>query len=260
MRIGVGQIHRAPSPSMYAMVRRPGMGQAAIGPFTPLDQYLANWFAELSGEPQGDAAVGCGTGGGLPCTSAEDAAGMVYTIAANQCQLETNDATMAGYQPDPQCADGGQATASALYPQVLSFFQAFPQSVWDTAAANLAANTPYGPEPTNPCGTGTASYVNGVMTCRGSNAAVDVGQAANPPVTATPISQTPASVVTPVAAPVSTTGTAIVPVAVTGATTSTTDDFAFLTQSVFGGIPNWALLAGGLALVLILPSLLGGRR
>jgi hypothetical protein len=47
--------------------------------------------------------------------------------------------------------------------------------------------------------------------------------------------------------------------AATSGTTSS-DPFAFLTESAIGGIPNWALIAGGIALVMVLPSLMGGRK
>lgn len=39
-------------------------------------------------------------------------------------------------------------------------------------------------------------------------------------------------------------------------TAATANSFSFLTDSAFGGIPNWALLAGGLGAVILLPSLL----
>jgi hypothetical protein len=162
---GLGAV-AIPVPAM-----RRGMGQASIGPFQPLDQFLQDWLVSLSGEPPGDAAVGCGSSGGAPCTSPEDAASMVYAIAAGQCQLETNDATMSGYVPDPLCADGGKATAAALYPQVLNFFQGFAPTVWQEEQANAASGNYYGPPPPSPCGPGeSVSIVNGVVSCYGGGA------------------------------------------------------------------------------------------
>jgi hypothetical protein len=198
---------------------------------------------------------------------------MIYLIAANQCQLESNDSAMAGYVPDPACADGGYAAAEALYPALLSFFQGFPASVWATEAENAASGNYYGVQTPGYCPPGSVfNMTNGVITCTPNAAAtrsaagtsVPINILTGAPITTPPVStpvSTPAPAPSPApspsqpSAPSQTTGTSS-----TSAAAATSDPFAFLTQDSISGIPNWMLLAGGLALVMILPSLLGGRR
>ena len=267
MRIGLAHIHRQPSPAMVAMVRQRGMN--GLG---DVNAKLQDWLSSLSAEPATDAAVGCGPGGGQPCASPQDAANAVYGVASGFCQLEADQSTFAGYVPDPGCSDGGQAAAAAVYPAVLALFNSFPASVWTTEAANAASGMYYGQIPAGPCPPGQFVQV-------GPNGTTCYGSTANQDITNTPINITtgqplpsPAPVTSPVitaaapvivSAPVPITSSSVAP---SGSGSSTTisavapDPFAFLTQSLFDGIPNWALLAGGLAVVMLLPSLIGGRR
>lgn len=274
MRIGIGQIHQRPSAPMVAMIRRNGgMGD--------VNALLANWFQSLSAQPPSDAATGCGSGGGYPCGSPVQAAQQVYTQAAAFCAEETDGSFVAGYVADPACSDNGKAAADAIYAQVLSFYEGLPASVWQDEAANAASGNYYGTAPAGPCPAGMFVQVgpNG-LTCYG-NTAQDAGSvgppiniqtetpiAATTPVVSTPVQQAPPTqVATPTtalpliapAASSSSTTAAGAPASSSSSSTSGTDDFAFLTQSLIAGIPNWALIAGGLAAVLLLPSLLGRR-
>lgn len=267
MRVGMGQIHRQPQPPMAAIMRRGvrGIGQTA----TPINLQLAlnNWFQQLSAQPQSDAAVGCGPGGGTPCASPQDAANMVYTYAQSICQEATAAQVLAG-SLDPNCADGGQAVAAALYPQVLALFNSFPASVWATEAANAASGSYYGPVP-NSCPNGGFLTVgpNG-PSCAGSTANQDIQNAPVSIVASAPaaavVSPVPASA--PASVPASSISTTAPSPAAAGAasssssTSSTSDTWGFLTETSIDGIPNWMLIAAGVGLVFLLPSLMGGRR
>ena len=274
MRIGLSQIHRAPGPELAMMMRKRGMGQVVpIAPFPPLAEYLTRWFTQENVMSGVDAAVGCGPGGNLPCASPEDAAQMVYLIASQQCAMEQADTSFAGYVDDPACNDQGVAAASAIYPQVLAYFQSLPASVWSAEVADAASGNYGGPIPAGPCPSGTVwNMTNGVISCNPINP-VNVIQGAPVNITAgaplaTPVSSTPVSIpasapsqapsASQPSAPSQTTGTNSSTSSASAAATS--DPFAFLTQDAIAGIPNWMLLAGGLAVVMILPSLLGGRR
>jgi hypothetical protein len=285
MRIGLAQIHRAPQPMMAAMMtRRRGVGQVVpIAPFPPLAQYLQEWFGETQSMSPTSSVIGCGPGQDQPCANPADAANMIYGIAAGQCNLEESDKTFAGYIDDPACNDQGVAAAAAIYPQILAYFNTFPASVWATEAANAASGLYSGPSSFGggPCGAGMVfNEVNGVITCSPASTAVgfnsDQGPSINiltgAPITpAAPASSTPVLSTTPALAPspAPSGSSASAPSQTTGTSSSsstsstaaaTSDPFAFLTQDTISGIPNWMLLAGGLALVMILPSLLGGRR
>jgi hypothetical protein len=135
----------------------------------------------------------------------------------------------------------GQAEQPSYAPAVTSSgapLQGSPQGPSLTIIpGNAASTTPAGATSVAPTPIPSAASI-------AANNALTVGTTAGTPGATAPITAT------------------VAPATAAAATSSTTssDPFAFLTESAIGGIPNWALIAGGLAVVLILPSLMGGRR
>jgi hypothetical protein len=246
MRVGIGQIHR-------------GVGQ--IGP------ELQAWLTSMGDAPQltslslagqESAAFGCGDGT-QPCTSPEEAANMVYAQAASICATEGFESTLEGIPADPGCADNGQAAAAAIYPTVLAWFQGFNPSAWSTDAANpgpaIGAPQPVISAPTTPVV--AAPIIAPALVAQPAYSLIDPSYPAPTPVLAA---------APPSAAPVALIATSPVTAALPGSsststtTATTASPFAFLTETSIDGIPNWAWIVGGLAVVFILPSLLGGRK
>jgi hypothetical protein len=273
MRIALGQIHRAPAPAFRARVRGMGQDGCFAGGFA---QNMQEWIQGISDpgiNSQTDAAVGCGTGGNTPCASPQDAANQALAIAASWCQ-EANNQSWMGCPTDPNCGDGGVAAAAPYVAQALAIFSGFPASVWTAEAANAASGNYYGPQPAGPCPAGTFTTVaNGVVTCSAPSTAPSQYTGDSGPKVNILTGQPIASTITPASAPVNPTPASTAPAAGTStpaagssnsstssSTSATTDPFAWLTQTSIGTLPNWMLLAGGLAALMVLPSLLKGGR
>jgi hypothetical protein len=111
---------------------------------------MQQWMASLSAEPQTDAAVGCGPGGGAPCGSPSEAAQQqAMAIAQQYCAVVNQDVGLIGCPPDAACNNLPAALAPYIS-QLQSFFGGFPASVWATEAANAASGDYYGPIVVNP--------------------------------------------------------------------------------------------------------------
>lgn len=247
-------IHRGPSPGMAALV---GLGDANAGGSASVALYLANTLATYPPPAQmaelgSEALIAVGINPGI--TTPDQAAQQVFSLAATFCQLASFNVQFGSTMPYDCGTDGGQAAAQAAYPQWLAYFQSLPANVWQLA--NQATNNPSYicppgtyqttpgncvPSPGAPAGTPTAPTIVPPTPSPWS---------ATPPIQTAP-PQTPASV-TPNSAPAA-------PLNTTN-TTSTSDPLAFLTNSAIAGIPNWALIGGGILAIMILPGLLGGRR
>lgn len=235
-----------------------GFGQTTQGcPELQFDGYMQSWLSSLQAEPPSDAAVGCGANGGEPCTSPDEASSMAMLIAENYCSVVADGAAF-GCPSDPACNN----LSSAVGPytdKALAFFRTFDPSVWATEAANLKSGMIYGSSHSS-CPAGTfPSIANGVLSCSGPS-----GQGPTP---------TASQGSSPYIAPVDTSVSRITSSGDGGPTTNqpmgspvvqtTTpaplvvaapDPFAFLTQSVIGGIPNWGLIVAGVAALFLLGS------
>ncbi len=257
-----------------------GMGQITQGcPEVQFDGQMQNWLGSLQAQPQSDAAVGCGPSGGAPCGSAEEAAQMAVLIAEQYCSV-VSDGQAFGCPADPKCSDPA-ASAAPYVAQALKFFQSFPPSVWSAEAANAASGNYYGTQPAGPCPPGQFVQVGpGGVSCYGSmanqditNAPVNISTGAPlsntpPPAPAPPVSVTPPVILTktppassssnssPQPAPVVNNYYSSGPSGSSSSPQSAPLDLSFLTNSAFGGIPNW-ILGGGVLLAL---RLLGGKR
>jgi hypothetical protein len=297
MRVALGQIHRALPP--FLGMRRRGMGQSGC-PYGGLTAQLQNFISSLSDEPATVAAVGCGTGGGAPCPDPVTAAEQqVNAIAADYCNIAAEDAAEFNCPVDPDCTTNLTAVVNAAIAQAQAIFEQYPSSVWQAEASAASSGQYYNEVPTCPPNT-SPSQSGGVVTCYSlTTGAAEQPSYAPAPVLnsptgpslniqagvpsstspaaassyAAPSIPAPASIAQNNAATVGTTLSAgtpgatapitatVAPATAAAATSGTTSSpFAFLTESAIGGIPNWALIAGGLALVLALPSLMGGRR
>jgi hypothetical protein len=271
MRIGFANIHRAPPPGLMAVMRR-GMGSIGqTGCPGSLEDALQSWLSSLSAELPVDAAVGCGTSGGAPCGSPSEASQMAVTIAQQFCDLASSVAgQFPGCSVDPACSD--PASAAAPYAaQALSLFNSFPASVWSTEVANAASGDYYGaigteqgPAPNVGCGPGQNGLY--LATVNGSVVSIPCGTAAPVSTSANaPASSTPATVTSPGTATTTPAGTASSSSSSSssgGSSTGSTltDSLGWFTESSFDGIPNWALLAAGIAALVFVVPMLTGRR
>ena len=236
-----------------------GMGQTQGCPELQFDGYMQSWLQSLLGEPPSDAAVGCGANGGEPCTSPDEASQMAMLIAENYCSVVADGAAF-GCPADPACSN----LSSAVGPytdKALAFFRTFDPSVWATEAANLKSGLTYGSShSTCPAGTFPSVGPSG-MTCSAAS-----GQGTPPPPSqgSSPYipppntssrttgsgDNAPSNVNQPMGSPVIQTAPTPAPAV------AVPDPFAFLTESVIGGIPNWGLILAGVAALF----LLGGKR
>lgn len=290
MRVGFQNIHRSPSQGLMAVMRR-GMGQTGCP--GSLNDALQSWLSSLSAELPVDAAVGCGPSGGAPCGSPAEASQMANVIAEKFCALAASVAGEFACNVDPACSNP-DAAAAPYAAQALSLFQGFPASVWTTEAANAASGNYYGsigteqgPAPNVGCGPGQngvyLATVNGAVVTIPCGTPMPSGAAAatapafvpqspiqyGPPVSAStgaPLSSAPAPTATystpinsPSGSPAGSSGGSTSSSTSSGGTL--TDSLGWFTQSIIGGIPNWALVAAGVAaLVFVIPMMSGGRR
>lgn len=269
MRIGIGQIHRQPGTPLMALVRRPGVGQVT----TPVQAQVESWLAGLQGSllnAQDYAGGGCGSGGNnAPCASPADAANSIYPFVSMLCQENANTAQLTGGPTDPDCGNNGQALAAQYYSQLLALFNSLPSNTWTTEAAALAA----GPG-SYECAPGMTLITSGPSAGSCGLTSVVGGQSGSG-TPSVPISTPSVPVSAPSATPQPSASAAAstVPAALISPTPATAaagssstnapaaaSSFGFLTETSIGTIPNWMLIAGGLALVLVLPSLMGGRK
>ena len=274
MRIGTGQIHRQPSPAFMARMRRPGMGQVS----SPVAAQVQSWLQGLQASTlnaEDYAGGGCGSGGNnAPCASAVDAATSVYPFVAMLCQENANTAQLTGGPTDPNCGDNGQALAGQYYAQLLALFNSLPANTWTTEAAALAAGPgsyecapgytliTSGPS-AGSCGltsvvggqSGTGTPSVPVVVVSTPSVPVSAPTVTPQPSVSSAASTIPASSISPAPATA-----AAVPSSTSGAAAASSSDWSFLTETSIDGIPNWMLIAGGLALVFVLPSLMGGKR
>lgn len=255
MRVGFGQIHRAPGPNVAALMRR-GMGQTTQG----CAQYLASVLASYQAIQQDGLLTG--TPGGLslaevniqPGMSPTDAADQVYSIANGFCQRAGFAAQVqTGLTLPSDCSDGGEAAAAAAYPQWLAFYNSLPAGVWQSAQQLASQPTSYS-IPLNPTSVAQAQQQQLVVE-PSTPQPMQVQTAAPTPVSVSAPAPAPAAVASSVPAALINTSA---PVAAS-APASTDAISSFFTETI-DGIPNWVLIGGGLVALLLLPSLLGGRR
>ena len=256
---GLGNARMIALPPRGFGARRRGMGQTQGCPETAFDGQMESWLSSLSAESQADAAVGCGAG--APCASPADASQMALLIAQNYCNVVADGAQF-GCPPDSACND--IPTSAAPYvARALAFFHSFPASVWTQEAANLKSGNYYGTDTDVNAQWNYNAGVAPVLTYAEANAGNTTGSPlpqsgapsnSSPVIISTAATSTNQSSTTsgPTAASqVIQTETGPVVVAA-----STSDPFAFLTESMIGGIPNWGLILAGVAALF----LLGGKR
>lgn len=229
-------------------------------------------------------------------TTPEQAAQQVFFLAENWCnvngwgaqissagQAQANPVPLLSSAPD--CGDQGQSCAAAAYPKFLAYFQSLPSIVWQQASAATAApryTCPVGSEPKYDAnGNATGCFNSGAINQQVAQATVNTAppivpyapsvadvlnviSTAGTPVQAPPASSPAASSLTP---PVSSSviPSALVPSAlVSGAPQQQAAPFDLTgwlqQQTIISGLPNWGVLAAGLAALVFLPSLIGGRR
>jgi hypothetical protein len=268
MRIGIGQIHRRPTAPLVALVRRPGMGQVS----SSVQAQLQSWLQSLQASTlnaQDYAGSGCGSGGNdAPCASPTDAANSVYSFAAMLCQENANTAQLTGGPTDPNCGDNGNALAASMYPQLLALFNGLPSNTWSVEQSALAA----GPG-SYQCSPGMTLITSGPLAGSCGLTSVVGGQASTG-VPSVPVIPQSVPVVSPQPSPSVAASTvpavSISPAAATAAIGSSSTSgstaavsssgWGFLTETSFDGIPNWALIAAGIAAIFLAPKLFGGSR
>ena len=247
-------IHRGPSPGMVALMGLRGLGDANPGNAS-VALYLANTLASYPSpshmaELGSEALVSVGINPGV--TTPEGAAQQVFSLAQSFCQLAAFNVQF-GSTPPSDCGNGGQAAANAAYPNYLAYFNSLPASVWQIAQQQTN-------NPSYICPPGTYQTSPGVCVASpgapaGTPTAPTVVPPANSPWSAPPVQPTPPA--PNAAAPSQGPSTAPLPAASNGATSN---PLSFLTDSAISGIPNWALIGVGIVAIMIVPSLLGGRR
>ena len=250
---GLGNARMIALPPRGFGSRRRGMGQTQGCPETAFDGQMESWLSSLSAESQADAAVGCGAG--APCASPADASQMALLIAQNYCNVVADGAQF-GCPPDSACND--IPTSAAPYvARALAFFQSFPASVWTQEAANLKSGNYYGTDTDVNAQWNYNAGVAPVLTYAEANAGNTTGSPLSQTgtvIAAKTDSSAPSNTSQPTGSVQTTTG----PIATTAAAASVAapDPFAFLTESMIGGIPNWGLILAGVAALF----LLGGKR
>jgi hypothetical protein len=181
---------------------------------------------------------------------------------ANVWQAEAAAATSGQYYNEvPTCPPGTSPSSSGGVVTCWSLTTgAAEQPSYAPAVTPSGAplqGSPQGPsltiKPGNAASTtpaGAASYSAPPIPSTSSIAANNAATVGTTPSVGTPGATTPITAV----------GPAPSPAAPSPATNSSTSPFAFLTEDSIAGIPNWVLIAGGLGLLMLLPSLMGGRK
>lgn len=234
-------IHRGPSPGMAALVGLRGLGDANAGGTASVALYLANTLATYPPPAQmaelgSEALIAVGINPGV--TTPEDAAQQVYSLAATFCQLASFNIPFGSTMPSDCGTNGGQAAAQAAYPQWLAYFQSLPANVWQMANQQTT-------QPNYICPPGTYQTTPG-------NCVPSPGAPGGTPTAPTVVQPTlsPWSASPPVqVAPQAPTAQPSAPAPAASPATST-----------LAGIPNWALIGGGILAIMILPSMFGARR
>jgi len=267
MRVAIQSIHRYPTPTLrlISAPRRSGMGQGPGGAAT-CAQYIANAFAGLpsaaeaamllnTGSPSGAVLSALYITGGSPAEAAQN---IVTQLAQEYCgavQAEISSGDPNAASP-PDCGDGGASCAAAAYPRWLAYYSSLPASVWSTGMVSPQVANPQAfptavpvvaPPPPSPPDT-TLFTVYGPPPA-GTPAAQQIQQNTPTPPPPSPPSPFGSGASAPAAGTSSGTGS--------GTSTSGANWF---TETSFDGIPNWALVAGGVGLVLLAMSMMGGRR
>jgi len=192
-----------------------------------------------------------------------------------------------GSTPPADCGDGGQAAAQAAYPAFLAYFSSLPSTIWGQASTVTSTPTYFCPEGSQPQydsnghPTGCVSLTteqpvsaNPTPVLQTTNpyqpsvaqvvqAQIAAGQAAatNPALNPTGPgpSQQPGAPSQP-SAPSQPLSTGPATQTVATGTDSFSQALGWLNQTSIGSIPNWGLLVGAFAAIMILPAVLGGRR
>jgi hypothetical protein len=264
MRLPANIIHHAPPRNLAALMRR-GIGQSGPAGYSSCAAYLAGTLAAFppvstaaSLGPVDEVLSALQINPGV--TSAATAANVVYSLAQQYCGAI--GAESSEQDPNiptaPDCSDGGQSAATAAYPAYLAYYSALPASFW-TAIQTLAST----PETVavSPAivqqGSYTApTYVTVTPTSMPNPTSVaQAQQQVQQLITGAPVSSSPAS---------STSSGSSTSGGTTSSSSSGTSTAApwyeWFTETSIDSIPNWALVAGGVALIVILPMLLGGKK
>jgi hypothetical protein len=253
MRLPANLVHRAPSRSMAALMRR-GIGQNGPAGASTCAQYLSNILAAFppvstaaSLGPVDEVLSALQINPGV--TSAATAANVVYSLAQQYCgaigaessEQDPNTPTA------PDCSDGGQSAAAAAYPAFLAYYSALPASFW--TAIQTLASTPV-QVAVQPAVVQPGSYTAPVYATVTPTVTPSAQQQQNAMLTAAGVTL-PSSSGSSGSSGSSTS---------TGGSTTAAPWYEWFTESSFDGIPNWGLVAAGVALIVILPMLMGKKR
>lgn len=189
----------------------------------------------------------CGLG---MCTDAQEAACAGTLDAFCNCVTNPDNPIAAALASE----ETGQISPSAA--------QAFIGSTEQTyCELNQQNNAIFGTALDPSCATGEVA--TGVNNTVANAAGVVSGGVINSAPVPTPVVSTPAitpTVSTPTPASPASSSSAPSSSSSTSTSSAMSDFESWLNGSMIGGIPNWGLLAAGVAALLILPSMLGGHR
>lgn len=240
---------------MLRMVRRGISGPAGA---SSCAQYIQNAFSALPSAAEAAMLLNTGSPSGevlaalfinsLPSSPSATAQAAVAQLAQEYCgavNAEWSSGDPNAASPS-DCTDGGTACAAAALPMWEDYYNSLPSSVWTTGMVSAQVANPQAFPVQNLPGPAIASPVTSPVSA---------------PVSTAPAVAAPAPTPTPSPSP-QPTGTqpsgGTQPTGGTGA--QQTSSFGWITETSFDSIPNWVLLAGGVAVLLMLPSLMGGRR
>lgn len=244
-----------PTAAMLRMVPRRGVGQSGPAGASTCAEYIQNAFNQLPSSAEAAMLLNTGSPSGevlsalyintLPSSPAATAQAAVTQLAQEYCgavaaEVSSGDPNAAS---PPDCGNNGAACAQAALATWEAYYNSLPSSVWTTGMVSAQVANP-----------------------QAFPVQAPVSPAAASPVT-TPASTVPAAVATvpaPSPSPSPSAGTqqgsGTQPTGSSSTSQQTSSSFGWLTETSFDSIPNWVLLAGGVVVLLMLPSLIGGRR